>query len=204
MTGPEDSRKRAEIEVMIALSGPIGERMAVAGSEPGFKRRRTAEELTAHHEASHLCMAAACGRHCYSGTIVPDRSVRIQKTSYSGGFAQYGALPVQSDESRRITASRTWHETDFRTAARYCQLLAGRTDWRATLAVLRRLNAQTTRLIESNWLFVVMLAGELLRQKTLDQAAIERILKPTATAAQRNIEHEHAASIEEAANHIAA
>src|SRR5580698_4689795 len=91
MTQTDDGHAHARAEVIATLGGPVAQRMALCGSEPGFRRRLTREQVVAFHEAGHIVAAAALGRYFYHVTIVPDRAVKIQKTGHVGGAAWYGS-----------------------------------------------------------------------------------------------------------------
>ena len=64
--------KWAGAELRMLLSGRVAVRLALRGSEPGWRRFRSAQELRAYHEVGHCVSALCSGRHVYELTITPN------------------------------------------------------------------------------------------------------------------------------------
>jgi hypothetical protein len=177
-----DGRAWAEKQVIISLAGKAAERLARRGSEPGWQRWLSREQRIALHEAGHAVIAIAAERFVYQLSIVADKSVTIQKTSYLAGFAQHGTEPLLPGEEPPPV--RKHMKTDFFQAAILCRLLAPDPGWKSTLKEVRRLREKTEGLLAANMPIVEILAAQLTRRKHLDQAQIEKVLKRhTITAA---------------------
>ena len=171
-----EGRRHFETEVLICLAGNAGERRCRQGSEPGWVRWRSWDELKAYHDAAHAIAAHLLGRHVWRLSIVPDKSVTVQKTSYVGGRCWSGhtpQAPAAMPKSERL-------ETDLHEVARCCQILAiiePPHSWKAALRIARRLRGRVQAMIAANWYLLIALAEELLRCRELDRAQIARFLK---------------------------
>jgi hypothetical protein len=135
------------------------------------------DEVLAHHEAAHGVCGHLLGRYMWELTIIEDRTVKVQKTSFSGGHAWSGDTPEPPSELPR----RERAETDFRRAAeasRILSIIEPPFGWRSTLRIVRRMRAQANALVDANWRSIMALAEELLRQRELDQSQIARFLRP--------------------------
>ena len=171
-----EGRRHFETEVLICLAGKAGERRCCQGSEPGWVRWRSWDELKAYHESAHATAAHLLGRHVWRLSIVPDKSVKVQKSSYVGGCCWSGhtpEAPAEMPKSERL-------ETDLHEVARCCQILAiiePPYNWKAALRIAHRLRRRVQAMIAANWYLLIALAEELLRHRELDQVQIARCLK---------------------------
>lgn len=169
-------RRHFETLAMVCLAGPAASRRCRQGSAPGWRRYRTGDEVLAHHEAAHGVCGHLLGRYVWELTIIEDRTVKVQKTSFSAGHAWSGDTPEPPSERPR----RERAETDFRRAAeasRILSIIEPPFGWRSTLRIVRRMRAQANALVDANWRSIMALAEELLRQRELDQEQIARFLK---------------------------
>jgi hypothetical protein len=167
-----------ESSILVALAGRCGEHRAMLGSGPGWIRRRSADERRAFHEASHLVMAHLVGWHSSNVSIVPDEDTKVG-SGHAGGVCVVHQGEPADHGPRRPAAEQ---ETDEREAAKLAMLLGG-PGWRGTLRTVRALRHKTSTLIDSSWPLVQRVTQALLRERTLDQAAIERILHAQEVAA---------------------
>ena len=171
-----EGRRHFETEALISLAGKAGERRCQQGSEPGWVRWRSWDEVKAYHEAAHAVVAHLFGRYVWRLSIVPDESVKVQKTSHVAGRCWSGHTPEAPVEMPK----RDRLETDLHETARCCQLVAlveSPHDWKAALRIAHRLRGRARIMIAANWYLLVALAQELLRCHELDQAQIARFLK---------------------------
>jgi hypothetical protein len=166
-----------ESDVVIYLAGKVAERRAVRGSAPGWQRFRVRDELRAFHESGHAIAQWAGGRYPWKLSIRIDENVRVGKSGHLGGYASAGTTP-EPPGPIELPARL---DCDLRLAARACQILSlcePPHGWRGAVRVAHRLRARSRDLVEQHWQLVVLLAGELVRHQELDQAQIERVLKP--------------------------
>lgn len=172
-----DSQEKARREIIISLAGAAAERRATLAGDDGWRRALTRNQRTAVHEAGHLVIAAACGHTAYSGTIVADETIKMQKSGHVGGMASHGIGPTPP-EPKPEKPERM--ETDFRTAAKYCWLFGDWKpgSWRQALALYRELKALTQALVEANWDLILALSVELVKHKTLNQEQLTNIIRP--------------------------
>jgi hypothetical protein len=176
----EDDFAWAEHTLVILLAGRAAQRLALRGSEAGWRRMRRRLELTAFHEAGHGVVAAACGRTVYELTIVPDPFCEMGKNLMSGGSCREGlSLIDPKPPSEATLATKTTGETDsYRIARMGVMCFAGGVSpkWKLALKVIRQFRKRTEGLLEANWPWVQKLAEELERRKTLNQSEIAAIL----------------------------
>jgi hypothetical protein len=170
----ESIRRRFETEAMIFLCGPAAERRCRLGSAPGWRRRRTWDEVRAHHEAGHA-LGHLLGRHIWALDILEDQSVRIQVSGFAAGSTWVGSTPEPPAERPHHTVA----ETDLHLATKACgalALLEPPPHWRASLRIAHRLRAEARALVDANWYLVMALAEELLRHRELNQQQIAGLL----------------------------
>ncbi|HTX35410.1 MAG TPA: hypothetical protein VME43_10320 [Bryobacteraceae bacterium] len=166
---------RQEADVVFHLAGNAAARRALQGSEPGWRRLRSGDELRAFHEAGHAVAIWAAGGHPWWLSIVADETVRIGKTGFEGGVCWGGGSPLPPGPCPRPARA----ESDLRKAAGVCLALClfeGAFGWRPALRIARRLRASTRALVENHWWRVVVLADELMRRRVLDHEAIAKLL----------------------------
>ena len=127
-------------------------------------------------------------------SIVPNETVKVQKTSHEGGYCWSGHTPEAPMEKPK----RDRAETDLHEAARCCQILAlleAPYNWKAALRIAYRLRGRVRAMIAGNWHLLIALAEELLRHRELDQAQIARFLKDE-NAGFRRLAWPHLGAIE--------
>jgi hypothetical protein len=171
-----EGRRHFETAVLICLAGKAGERRCRQGSEPGWVRWRSWDEIKAYHEAGHAVVAHLLGRYVWRLSIVPDQSVKLQKTSYVAGRCWSGYTAEASVEIPK----RDRLETDLHEAARCCRILAlleAPYNWKAALRLAHRLRGRVRAMIAANWYLLSALAQALLSSRELDQAQIARFLR---------------------------
>src|SRR4051812_18783544 len=115
---------------MIYLAGRVGEVRALRGGSQGWKRHRTSQELTAHHESSHAVLIAAFTYTVYMASITP------KPLESSAGRVLFGVKP-NADGAVKPGPS------DNKGAVQLCWALSGAKGWRETLREVRRLRALT-------------------------------------------------------------
>jgi hypothetical protein len=172
-----DGRRHFETEVLIHLAGLAGEWRCRQGSAPGWVRHRSRLERTSYHEAAHGLAAHLVGRFVWHLSIIPDETIRMQKTLHVAGYAWIGQTSeVPGERPRRERA-----DTDLHVAARACHLLAlvepAPFNWKTALRVARRLRAEVRSMVDQNWYLLIALAEELLMRRELSQVEISRLLK---------------------------
>jgi hypothetical protein len=175
-----DPRMYFEQHVVRMMAGLSAERRALQGSEPGWVRRRTRDELRAYHEAGHATAAWVFGLYTYKLSIVRQPSVKVGRTGIVGGFAHSGERP-EAPTDYTLPAEM---ETDLRRAAHDClalSLVDPSYGWRSAVRISHRLRAQTRALVDRHWYQIIALADELAKRKELGQAEIECVLKPRHT-----------------------
>ncbi len=170
-----DTRQLLEADVLRTLAGAIAERRATDGGG-GFRRWVRWDLLRAYHESGHICIAAAVGFHPWHVSIRVDQNVKIG-AGFMGGVASAGI----TREPVADLPPGTELETDRRSVARTCLVLAMREEvrgWRGAIRAMNRLRSQARGLVERHWVAITILAIALLQHGELDRAQIERILKP--------------------------
>ena len=173
-----DGRRHFETEVLVYLAGLAGEWRCRQGSTPGWVRQRSRLERTSYHEAAHGLAAHMLGRFVWHLSIIPDETIRVQKTLHVAGYAWIGQTPeVPGERPRRERA-----ETDLHKAAHACHLLAlvepaSPSNWKTALRVARRLRAEVRSMVDQNWYLLIALAEELLKRSELSKVEISRFLK---------------------------
>ena len=170
-----DSRQLLEADVLRTLAGPIAERRATEGGG-GFRRWISWDQSRAFHESGHICIAAAVGFHPWHVSIKLDQNVKIG-AGFMGGVASAGI----TREPVADLPPGTELETDRRSVARTCLVLAMREEvhgWRGAVRAMNRLRSQARGLVEKHWVAITILAIALEQHGELDRCAIERILRP--------------------------
>jgi hypothetical protein len=175
----ECSRVWAEKQVLIALAGNIAEHHH--GTDPGWQRWRSADQLKAIHESAHAVVAHVLQWTVFEVSIVPDPTVRVGKGEmfHSGGFTSWGSTPhAKATSSGGRSAGRCMSDREW--AVALCGLLSGSisgdVSWRAVLRSARTLRGKTQRLVAVHWPLILKLAEQLEKRKQLDQAEISAIL----------------------------
>ena len=170
-----DPRQLLEADVLRTLAGPIAERRATEGGG-GFRRWISWDQSRAFHESGHICIAAAVGFHPWRVSIRIDQTVKVG-AGFMGGVASAGI----TREPVTDLPPGTELETDRRSVARTCLVLAMREEvhgWRGAVRAMNRLRSQARGLVEKHWAAITILAIGLEQHGELDRAQIERILKP--------------------------
>lgn len=165
-----------EASVVVCLAGNAAERRALQGSAPGWRRWRTPEEMRAHHEAGHAIAEVARGCYPWKLSIIANKSVRIGKSGFLGGYSSAGITP-EPPGPIKLPARM---DCDLRQAARACQMLSlcePPYGWRGAVRAAHRLQARTRDLVEQHWHLIAALAAELVWHQELDRIQIERILQ---------------------------
>lgn len=168
---------RLESEVVTCLAGNAAARRCLRSSTPGWKIMQSLEAVRAFHESGHALGRWCEGKHVWRLSIIPNESVRMGKTGFSGGHCVAGDTPEPPAPIERPKRM----ETDFRQAARVCLALALRErpyDWRSALRIAHRLRSRARELVEAHWPLIARLAAELVERRELDGTEIEAILKP--------------------------
>ena len=172
-----DGRRHFETEALIHLAGLAGEWRCRKGSAPGWVRQRSRLERNSYHEAAHGLAAHLLGRFVWHLSIIPDETIRMQKTLHVAGYAWSGRTPEPPVERPHPTRL----ETDLHSAAHACHLLAlvepAPFNWKTALHVARRLRAEVRSMVDQNWYLLVGLAEQLLNRRELSQVQISRLLK---------------------------
>jgi hypothetical protein len=189
-TTPAAGHWWAETELLFLLAGKAAERLALRGSEPGWRRFRTADELRSFHEAAHGLIAASRGRTVYSLSIIPDLKREVGTTGLYivGGYCEQGSSPDPLPEG----SQRAPLETDEHRAVRIAAIFAMgsgprpqlqseiaqwlKPGWLDTLSVVREYQRRSEALLAANWFLLVKLSAELLKRQVLNQREIAAIL----------------------------
>jgi hypothetical protein len=168
-----------EASILISLAGKAAERRSLQGSDPGWRRLRSAEELIAFHEAGHAVVARAVGWHTYEINMRPDNGQRVETGAVvlaycSSGFtADPPPSNLQSGSPAAAKGSRNlW--SDRHKAAYFALLEKG--DWRRAYRYLSELRLIADALVDANWLQVRCLAQELERCPLMGRVRIYQIL----------------------------
>lgn len=164
-----------ELKVMSALAGAIAVKLARLRppGRPGWPLHLGGLERTAWHESGHAILDVARGFTCHALSIVPLTGTPIPcckgENKYPQGWALSSAAPaIPALDLSKLRPG----PTDVRTAADMCLVLYGVSDWRSILARLRPLQAEAEYILFANINCLQVLARRLLREKTLEQAAI--------------------------------
>jgi len=164
-----------ESRAITFLAGAAAARRCLRGSEPGWRRMRTADEVRAFHECGHALARRCAGEFNWALSIIPDDGVRLGKNGFAGGFSWGGLTPEPLGPIERPARI----DTDFREAARIClalSLVEPAPGVRAAILVGNRLRAKTRALVEKEWPLIARLAAELVEHRELGGAEIQRIL----------------------------
>lgn len=184
---PDHDCRFVETELLVVLAGRCAEKLALQG-EPGWRRMRSAAELTAWHEAGHGLVAACRGRTVYELSTMPNPWCEVEgRPGYiAGAYCRQGeGLDPHPPKETRVTRFKA--EPDERCAVRIAAILAIGTDdpprlkpsWRAVLRIVREYQRLSSALLATNWILLLKLACELERRRYLDQSDIAAILGPS-------------------------
>ncbi len=156
--------RELQVTAIIFAAGPIASRRCLRGSEPGWRRVRTREEIAAHHEAAHAAVALALGTVAWLATIVPVPGV-------NSGYVLLAQPADASDPwgGRKYTSDAAVVRETVRALS-----LTGR----RPLEILRAIRREAAKLVEEHWPLIGDLAGELLKRKTLHRADVAAIIPP--------------------------
>lgn len=158
--------------IMIALAGRIGERRALRGSEPGWVRVLTPQQLICHHEAAHGVVAVLLGWHVYELNLHPDPALKVETGAPVLAFCSTG-----TKAERPVCNDCVWN-SDGRTVALFSLLAAPAPGgWLGAIRVIHKLRAEVAGLIEKYWFEITVLAWELERHGELDREQIRIILR---------------------------
>jgi hypothetical protein len=169
-----------ETELLILLAGKAAERLALQGSEAGWRRMRRAGELRAWHEVGHGLVAHLRGRTVYEMSIVIDPEEQVGPTPrcISGGSCTWGKLPERPLQTQTVGPPA---EMDLHRSVRIAAVLViPGTDtplWKDTLRVMRDFQRRSEYLLAANRLLLVELARELEQRQVLNQHDIAMILR---------------------------
>jgi len=152
--------------IMISLAGRAAEARARRPDRDGFRRLMDSAERVAIHEAAHLVVAVAVGRHQNGAAIEKlDDGCR--------GLAQhYQATPPEGAADHPTFERFDELERDFRKATALAKLAVGH-GW---LRYLRELWLRTDAILERHWLAVKMLAIELGTTGTVRRDRAQELL----------------------------
>jgi len=171
-------QRHAMIECLISLAGYAGARRAFQGSAPGWRRERTPRQITAHHEAAHAIVSALLGM----GVAHLDVLERLDL--HRIGVCVRTHLPGEDVPMERLAERLDVRsELDYRSASKWCYLMAPSHDWRGALGVARELRRRTRGLVDAHWYRVTALAAELERRGTMSASEIAPFLPPPMIAA---------------------
>ena len=155
--------------VMISLAGRCGERRARRPGPDGWRRHLDNHGLIAIHEASHLVVAYAVGRHVNGAAI---EVVDDLYDSYRG-VAQNSQVALSDETPDHPTFEQFDKlERDFKTATNLAKLAVGH-GW---LRYLRTLWIRTDGILERHWLAMKMVAQELGATGTVRRARAQELL----------------------------
>ena len=155
---------------MVSLAGPLAERRARRGSEPGWVRMLSEERRIAVHEAGHAICALVCEKYVIELTIIPDPEKK------SLGHCLYSR---DADFRRDPNETKTVSTRDRTEAARYAWLLTSWPPdppyWKAVLGTVRMLRATAAQILDRNWVFVIALADALQQRRALSREELAEI-----------------------------
>jgi hypothetical protein len=190
VTALDPARSYPARAIMIIAAGPLAQRLATRGSEPGWSRPSTWRRTVAFHESGHCLLSAICGYRVDSATVIPHRSAHagyegLTRISEPGrGVETDPEVPIQSDCQKLLTL---------------CRILAKEHGIRP-IELFRALRNRAEAILEANLLKLSALAVAMERRGSLPGDEISRFLNPAgkdSAALRQSVDAEHASSIEE-------
>jgi hypothetical protein len=158
--------------MLTILAGREGEKLALRGHAPGWRRRRSANELRAFHESAHGVASWHCGRRIYGLSIVPNLAWQVGK---EGEGCVSGGVCWTAPQDDHQPAGPIVIESDRERAARLAIALAAgcRPRWKAALQVIRNVRAQCVAVLQQHRLVLQTLAAQLEAARSMDETQLD-------------------------------
>lgn len=152
---------RAEASVLIDLAGEAAEHRAERGATIEWRRQRTRQELVCYHEGAHLAVAEALGWFAHWA--------KIDRVTLSGRACVTFAL---ENGVNTQPSTEGLGPSDSERTYTYCSLLSNDEHWESLRDTFR---VQADAIVETHWLAITKLAGELDREGVVLRPEILKI-----------------------------